>query len=154
MDDVKVRRALPSEAAAISELAQRSKAYWGYDQAFLDRVRSQLTVQPERIQRGHVVVAERDGVLLGFYQLSGDPPDGELTDLFIAPDVIGTGLGRTMWEHAVQAAKACGFRSLSLESDPNAEPFYLHMGAMRIGEREVAPGRRLPLMRVEFDAVQ
>jgi GNAT superfamily N-acetyltransferase len=151
MDDRILRRALPGEAAAISELAQRSKAYWGYDQAFLERVRDQLTVGPERIRDGHVVVAERDGVLLGFYQLGGEPPDGELLDLFIDPAAIGTGLGRKLWEHAVQAARARGFRSLTLESDPNAELFYVHMGATRIGEREVAPGRLLPVMRIELD---
>ena len=151
MDAVRLRRALPTEAHAISDLAYRSKAYWGYDQAFLDRVRTQLTIRPERIRDGHVVVAERGGVLLGFYQVGGEPPDGELMDLFIEPDVIGAGLGRRLWEHAVQRARERGYRSLSLESDPNAEPFYLHMGASRIGEREVSPGRWLPVMLVSLE---
>ena len=153
MDAVSVRHALPTEADAISALAYRSKAYWGYDQAFLDRVRNQLTVRPERIRDGHVVVAERDGVLLGFYQLGGEPPDGELMDLFIEPNAIGTGLGRKLWEHAVQNARERGFARLTLESDPNAEPFYEHMGATRIGEREVAPGRWLPVMRFSLEAI-
>ena len=150
MDDLKLRPASPSEAEAISALAYRSKAYWGYDQAFLDRVRNQLTVRSERIRDGHVIVAERGGELLGFYQLGGEPPDGELMDLFIEPGAIGTGLGRRLWEHAVQSARERGYRSLSLESDPNAEPFYLHMGATRIGEREVSPGRRLPVMLISL----
>ena len=32
-----LRPARPGEAAALSDLALRSKAHWGYDQAFLDR---------------------------------------------------------------------------------------------------------------------
>lgn len=68
-------------------------------------------------------------------------------DMFIKPAVIGTGLGRMLWEHAVRSASERGFHRLTLESDPHAEPFYLHMGVTRIGEREVALGRVLPLMR-------
>jgi GNAT superfamily N-acetyltransferase len=68
-------------------------------------------------------------------------------DSFLEPAVIGTGLGRMLWEHAVKSASERGFHTLTLESDPHAEPFYLRMGAERIGEREVAPGRVLPLMR-------
>jgi hypothetical protein len=55
-----------------------------------------------------------------------------------------------LWEHAVASALERGFQTLSLESDPNAEPFYLHMGAERIGEREVTPGRVLPVMRARL----
>lgn len=60
-------------------------------------------------------------------------------DLFIDPPVIGTGLGRRLWEHAISSASTRGFQNLTLESDPHAEPFYLRRGADRIGQREVAP---------------
>ena len=148
MKQVRLRAAEPHEADDITALARRSKAYWGYDQAFLDRSRDLLTVRPEQIHGESVIVAERDGTLLGYYQLGGEPPEGELVDLFVEPDAIGTGLGRRLWEHAISSAGKRGFRTLELESDPNAEPFYLHMGAGRVGEREVAPGRLLPIMRI------
>jgi ribosomal protein S18 acetylase RimI-like enzyme len=150
MEQVRLRAAEPHEADDITALARRSKAYWGYDQAFLDRVRDLLTVRPEQIRGERVVVAERGGTLLGYYQLGGESPAGELVDLFVEPDAIGTGLGRRLWEHAISSAKERRFHSLELESDPNAEPFYLHMGALRVGEREVAPGRLLPIMRAVF----
>lgn len=152
VDELRLRAATPSEAGAITELARRSKGYWGYDQAFLDRdrVRELLTVHPEQIRDERVVVAERDGVLLGFYQLGGEPPDGELMDLFVEPDAIGTGLGRRLWEHAVRCARERGFHSLHLEADPHSEPFYTRMGAERVGGREVAPGRVLPLMSMSL----
>jgi GNAT superfamily N-acetyltransferase len=65
---------------------------------------------------------------LGYYQLGGEPPNGELMDMFIEPAVIGTGLGRMLWEHTVRSASERVFHSLTLESDPHAEPFYLRMG--------------------------
>jgi GNAT superfamily N-acetyltransferase len=87
---------------------------------------------------------------VGYYQIAGEPPHGELADLFLEPEVIGTGLGRALWEHAVTSARRAGFHTLTLESDPHAERFYLRMGAERIGEREVTPGRALPVLQVTF----
>ncbi|MGB8961873.1 MAG: GNAT family N-acetyltransferase [Pseudonocardiaceae bacterium] len=147
MGQIRIRSALPREAAEITALARRSKGYWGYDRAVLARMSDMLTMNADQIRDGVVVVAEQDGALLGYYQLGGEPPDGELMDLFLEPAVIGTGLGRVLWDHAVKSASERGFRSLTLESDPHAEPFYLRMGAERIGEQEVVPGRLLPLMR-------
>ncbi|TCO59512.1 GNAT family N-acetyltransferase [Actinocrispum wychmicini] len=148
MDQVRLRAAEPHEADNITALARRSKAHWGYEQEFLDRVQDVLTVRPEQIHGEQVIVAERGERLLGYYQLGGTPPDGELVDLFVEPDAIGTGLGRRLWDHATSAARKRGFRTLELESDPHAEAFYLHMGAQRVGEREVDTGRQLPVMRI------
>jgi hypothetical protein len=75
------------------------------------------------------------------------------------PGKVELRLGRPeeLWRHAVQSAAALGYRSLELESDPDAEGFYAAMGATWIGERESPyarnhePGRRLPLMRVELE---
>ncbi|SRR5437763_13532369 len=146
--EIRLRAAEPHEADDITALMRRSKAHWGYDQEFLDRVRDLLTIWPDQIRDERVIVAEHDGRLLGYYQLGGTPPDGELVDLFIEPDAIGTGLGRRLWEHAMAAARQLGFRKVELESDPNAEAFYRHMGAQRVGEHEVAPGRLLPIMSI------
>ncbi|MGW1102437.1 GNAT family N-acetyltransferase [Streptomyces sp. NPDC002540] len=52
-----------------------------------------LAVSPAAMRDGHVVVAERDGAMVGYYQITGEPPHGELADLFLEPEVIGTGLG-------------------------------------------------------------
>ena len=41
-----VRAARPAEAEAISALALRSKAHWGYDPAFLEACREDLTIDP------------------------------------------------------------------------------------------------------------
>ncbi|MFI5613623.1 GNAT family N-acetyltransferase [Amycolatopsis sp. NPDC051903] len=149
MDQLRLRAAEPDEAAAITELARRSKAYWGYSREFLDRVRDELTVHAHQIRAGTVVVAADGATLLGYYRLDGAPPDGELADLFVEPGAIGTGLGRRLWDDAVAQARQRGFRSLELEADPNAEAFYRHVGARKTGERQVASGRTLPVLRID-----
>lgn len=146
-----IRRARPAEAAAISALALRSKGHWGYDAAFLESCREDLTVSPQEIAAERVYVAVgSDGTMTGYYSLK-PAAEGvvELDALFVDPAAIGQGVGRALWEHAVRTAKAAGYRQLVIQSDPHAEGFYRAMGAVSMGEREssVTPGRFLPLLR-------
>ena len=148
--DGSIRRARPEEAAALSALAMRSKGHWGYDAAFLERSRDDLTISATEIAAASVYVfADGDGIA-GFYQLRPTEDGvGVLNDLFVDPSAIGQGVGRRLWEHAVATARDLGFTEVIFQSDPHAEGFYLAMGAERAGESEstVVPGRKLPLMR-------
>jgi GNAT superfamily N-acetyltransferase len=144
-----LRQAAPGEAAALTDLARRSKRHWGYDDAFIDAVRAELTVSEEQISGGRVFVLERERRIIGFYGLHRDPPTADLTWMFVDPDTIGRGHGRRLWEHAVGTARALGYREIVIESDPYAEGFYRSMGARREGESpsRLIPGRVLPFLR-------
>jgi GNAT superfamily N-acetyltransferase len=147
----RLRPALPQEAEALTDLAMRSKAYWGYDDDFMARCPPALTLRPEDVLPRHATVADVDGRIAGFVTLDGSPPEGEVDMLFVEPWAIGTGVGRLLYEHAVRTARANGFTSLLIEADPQAESFYARMGAVRIGERvSPATGRPLPLLRASL----
>jgi GNAT superfamily N-acetyltransferase len=156
MCTLRLRAAHRNEARLLSELALRSKGYWGYDQAFLDACRAELTLSPGEVETGRVTVAECDGQVVGFYALAGEPPEGTLADLFVAPERMRSGVGRALWEHAIGAARMLGFERLTLEADPGAEPFYLAMGAHRIGSVPSGsiPGRFIPLLEVPIVGVE
>lgn len=145
-----IRPALPADAPTLGALALRARAHWGYDAAFIAACRDDLTVTPADIAAHTIRVALRDGQPCGFYQLRVAGATAELTDLWIEPRAIGLGHGRTLWTHAVAAARARGCRELLVQSDPHAEGFYRAMGAARIGTRRstVIPGRELPLLRL------
>lgn len=145
---VTLRGARPDEAGVLSELAQAAKAHWPYDEAFLAAVRGELTFRPEEVVRRNFVVAERDGTVVGFYNVEGEPPVGELANMWVRPSEIGTGLGRVLWDHAMAAA--ADYEYLDIDAEPYAEGFYLRMGAVRIGETPSGsiPGRVLPQLRV------
>jgi GNAT superfamily N-acetyltransferase len=149
---VVLRPADPGEAGILTEIALGAKAYWGYDADFMAACREELTFGPAEVRPRRMVVAESGGHLLGFYSLDGEPPDGELGNLWVRPDSIGTGLGRRLWRHALDTARAAGFSSLHIGSDPNAEGFYLAMGATRTGGTPSGsiPGRVLPLLTVHI----
>ncbi|WP_019629930.1 GNAT family N-acetyltransferase [Actinomadura atramentaria] len=138
MTDVAVRAARPGEAAALSALALRSKAHWGYDDAYLAACRAELTLRPGDVAARRTAVAERGGRVLGLATLDGEPPDGELGLLFVEPDAIGGGIGRTLYRHVLAEAARLGFERVRIVPDPHATGFYLALGAERDGRDLVA----------------
>ena len=144
---MRIRPAQPGEAAAITALALRSKAHWGYDEAFMARAATELRWDEGDLRRLVVHVAERDGALLGFSAV--DLAGAELEALFVEPAAIGTGVGRALLATACAAARAHGVDSLALDADPEAEAFYVRMGARRVGEsRSPSTGRLLARLAI------
>lgn len=52
-----------------------------------------------------------------------------LDHLWVVPEKFGTGIGRALFQHALQQAEALGAEFLELEADPHAVGFYERMGA-------------------------
>lgn len=146
-----VRQAAAGEAPALTALALRSKAHWGYPPSQLEAWRDDLTVTDDRL--GSVWVAERSGTILGFVLLDRGDMTAEVDMLFVEPTSIGSGVGRLLLLHAVDIARGWGCRALELDADPHAEAFYTRYGARRIGETAsfAVPGRTLPRMRITID---
>jgi ribosomal protein S18 acetylase RimI-like enzyme len=154
MTDITTRIAMPEEAETITGVAMRSKAYWGYDDHFMELFLPELTVTPEQIERDHIAVAERDGRLAGFVHLRPERDDVlELVSLFIDTWAIRQGIGQRLWDYAIAYAREHGYSAVTLESDPNAEPFYCKQGAIESRKREsnLMPGRVLTLMTIMLD---
>jgi GNAT superfamily N-acetyltransferase len=150
----KIRQARPDECSALTELAMRSKAHWGYDAEFMAKVRADLEVIPEKFMPGfHVYILKIENEMIGFYSLRRvDAETATLEDLFIEPKHIGHGYGKQLWDHSLRVAQSIGYGKLTLISDPYAEPFYAKLGAVRVGEIEsnAVAGRMLPLMKYVF----
>jgi GNAT superfamily N-acetyltransferase len=141
-----IRRATEGDAARLTALALRSKAVWGYDAAFMDVCRAELTISADGIRDRPTFVIEDRGQLAGFYQLRLSWPGAEVAQFFIAPEAIRRGLGRRLWRHLERTARSAGAHRLEVDSDPNAEAFYLAMGMVRYGEAPSGSvtGRLLP----------
>ncbi|SEN55156.1 GNAT family N-acetyltransferase [Lihuaxuella thermophila] len=147
------RRAQPAEAPILSEIAFRSKAYWGYDAEFMAKAREELVITAEAVRTNLIYTAVSDEQrILGFYELTGHPPVIKLSALFIDPAVIRRGIGRKLFAHALKIARKMGAKKLLIDSDPNAKGFYESMGAVQMGEVPSGsiPGRMLPLLEIEI----
>ncbi|MGC1420560.1 MAG: GNAT family N-acetyltransferase [Acidimicrobiales bacterium] len=143
---MRTRAGATTEALELSSLAMESKRYWGYDDAFMELCRPELTVGVDDVERGLVVVAEDEsGHVVGFYMLS-DAPRPELSMLFVSPDAIGRGVGKELIRDALSVARSRDWANLVIESDPFAASFYERMGAVLIGSvRSPSTGRTLSL---------
>ncbi|MHB9146717.1 MAG: GNAT family N-acetyltransferase [Symbiobacteriia bacterium] len=149
-----IRQARPSEAPRLSHLAFRSKAYWGYDDAFMNQCRDELSLSPAYIETNEVWVLEAGGQIAGFYAIAQRGQEASLDALFIEPASVRRGYGKALWQHAVQTAQQSGVHTLSIDSDPNAEAFYKAMGAVLVGQVPSGsiPGRLLPLLRFSLSS--
>ena len=151
----KIRAATAEDAAVLSAVAMRSKAYWGYSPAFMESCRSELTVSPEKILSGDCdyQVAIEGEIASGFYVLRMlSDIEFELEALFVEPERIGHGIGRLLIEHALRELARKDAETLLIQGDPNAASFYLAAGARHIGTRESGsiPGRLLPLYQIDL----
>ena len=115
-------------------------------------VAADMTVTRADLERDFVEVLESGTRLVGFYRLQRREACAWLEDLFVEPDVIATGQGRRLFSRACHVARDWGCTRLELHSDPNAEGFYLRLGAERIGtvDSRLVPGRTLPWLRFEL----
>jgi GNAT superfamily N-acetyltransferase len=145
---MQIVRARPEDAAELTAVAFAAKRHWGYPENWIQRWQNILTVTPKLVAENPTFSATEDDHVLGFYSLTLERrPD--LTHLWVLPVAMGRGFGRALFEHAVEQARALGLVSFEIEADPNAEEFYLHMGAKRIGTNvsEIDGAcRQLPLL--------
>jgi len=144
-----IRPARLGEAGVLTDLCVRSKAHWGYDDAFMARAMSELTVDPDWIADGLVLVAEHEALPAGVAAIADEGDDvWEIAVFFVDPGHMGKGIGAALFAALMTLARDRGARRLTILSDPNAEAFYTRMGAVRIGEERSssATGRLLPLL--------
>jgi GNAT superfamily N-acetyltransferase len=155
---VHLRPATAADAPALSALALAAKAHWDYPEAWLREWAAELTITPERIATTPVWVAALagDDEPAGFFGLEPRPEPAlwVLEHFWVHPRTMGRGVGRELFHHAAALARAQGGRWLAIDADPHAEPFYLHLGAARVGEvrGSVAGQPRVrPLLRLDLD---
>jgi len=151
---MQIVRAKPEDAEALTEIAHAAKRHWGYPEKWIQSWRNLLTMRPEFIAANPTYCAMEDGRAVGFYLLTTESDGLHLDHLWIAPPAMGRGIGRALFEHALEQTKKLGHRTLRIEADPNAEGFYTRMGARRVGEAvtEIEGQRRkLPLFLFDLD---
>lgn len=147
---LKLRAARIDELAALSALCLRSKAVWGYDRAFMEACRAELTLSP--LALANVQVAERDGEVIGVAEISVEGGIAVLEKLFVEPALLKSGAGRVLFAWAKAEAAARGAKALVIESDPGAAPFYRRLGARDDGVAPSGsiPGRLLPRLVLDL----
>jgi GNAT superfamily N-acetyltransferase len=152
---MQIVRAKPQDADALTEIAFAAKRHWGYPERWIQNWRDILTMRPEFIAANVTYGAMENARAVGFYLLTNESDGLHLDHLWIAPHAMGRGIGRALFEHALEQTRRLGHRTLKIEADPNAEGFYTRMGARRVGVTVINIGdqpRELPLLQYDLES--
>ena len=113
--------------------------------------------------RSLVLVAVRDGRILGTVMLQGGPApaetvagpgEAEIRALAVVPEVRGSGLGRALLTSVIDRAAADGVRRLVLLTQPDmkaAHHLYETAGFTRLPERDWSPEPGVTLLAYALD---
>jgi predicted N-acetyltransferase YhbS len=138
MRSMLIRHMTPADAEAVSALIDR-----GYDQVLahyhspelIRRFREHTTPESlrEQLSRKDVYVVEDGGRIVatggvGQWDDEKGGPDRRVTNLFVAVDLIGRGIGRMLLDHLETLACGEGATSLHALSSRSAVSFYQRAG--------------------------
>ncbi|GLV55840.1 N-acetyltransferase [Dictyobacter sp. S3.2.2.5] len=150
---VEISKAVPQDAALIKQIMLASKAHWGYSENWIAAWGNHLTISPAYIRENDIYIArENPQSVLGFHGIKlHEKGLCERLELWVIPQRIGTGIGRLLFLHALEMARALGASEMQWEADPHAVGFYHHMGAYHIREIDSKlEGQRLPVMGIKI----
>ncbi len=147
---LEIARAVPSDSDRLIAIAIEAKAHWGYAPDWMAAWGRLLQLPAAYMEENLVYKGMANGRIAGWYAVVLEQSHGLLDHLWGLPRSMGQGIGRRLFTHAMELAKASGIARLELEADPHAVGFYEHMGAKVIGEHHSEMERMLPLMAIEL----
>lgn len=148
-----LRLARRDEAEKLTDMCLRSKAVWGYDEAFMKACRTELKICAADFDHSSLCVAVDADTVIGVAQLALDGEEAHLHKLFVEPSAIRTGAGARLLNWAITVSRQNRAKRLWIESDPDAADFYRKMGAIDEGFAPSGsiPGRVLPRLKISLE---
>ena len=148
MIELRIRAASPHERLFLIEIQRRAALANTGDRYLLMAHPELIDTPAEFFAAGNVVVAECDGVVVGFATLIlREDGDAELEGLFVEPSHWRQGVGRSLAEAVAARAVTLGARTLYVMGNPHAEGFYARAGFRLDGVIETQFGNNLLLER-------
>lgn len=150
---ITIQRATPEQAEILTALTIAAKRHWNYPEKWIQIWLPLLTVTADYIRENETWAAVEDETCVAYYSLKQEGEFLWLDNLWILPEFIGQGIGRELFQHAVERSRGRGASVLRIEADPNAQVFYEKMGARKIGEHHTEVDgqlRVLPVMEINL----
>jgi GNAT superfamily N-acetyltransferase len=146
-----------SDITLLNTLMRAGKGYWGYPEDRLDRFMAKFGIKEDSfLEAAFGFVAEDNKKVIGYYTFKTNEEVPKLEDFFLDTQFIGKGYGRKLWNHCIEQALVNGWQEFVIWSDPNAQAFYEHIGAITIGERPIVtmPGLVAPIMKYVLKKIE
>jgi GNAT superfamily N-acetyltransferase len=150
--EIAFRRARGDEVASIRELIVRSMGHWEHPPGYLEEARELMDLSAADLARDEAWVVLANGDVAGFYRLSrAESSAAEIEEFHLDPPMIGRGIGRRMFAHACDRARAIGARRVIWSTDANALGFYDRMGGEITGTEPSGIEGDAPLTAMRLD---
>lgn len=146
---MRIRDAELDEVTELEELQWRASLVWEEYREDLETHPDAIAVSSRDVAAGNVRVAEGpEGAILGFFVLGDRTGDAaELDGLFVEPDAMHRGIGRSLVADAVAVARSRGCERIEVTANPRALDFYVKTGFVDDGvvQTQFGPGLRMHL---------
>ena len=140
--DLRIRRAVPTDAPALARLRCEFRAALNEvreaEAAFLDRCTAWMAVRLEPEARWRCWVVEREGVIRGNVWLQiveklpnpVDEPEqhGYVSNLYVQPFLRGSGVGTALLERCLRECQECRVDAVVLWATPKSRTLYERHG--------------------------
>ncbi|MNX30400.1 putative acetyltransferase [compost metagenome] len=145
-----IEKAINADHQILTQITKRSKAFWGYSEEQIEIWSKFLIVTPSYIDANPVYKLSIEDQIVGYYSFfNQDEKTIKLDNLFVLPEYIGKGLGRLLMKHFLLNIDKTHIKTITLNSEPNAEPFYSKLGFIKVGEIETSiKDRYMPIMEL------
>ena len=147
-----IQKVIPSDHEILTQITKKSKAYWGYSNEQIEDWSPFLTVTEEYIETNSVFNLMLDNQIIGYYSFFHESENSiKLDNLFVLPDFIGKGFGKLLMNDFLVRLQDLSVQKIVLNSEPNAESFYIKFGFVKIGQIETSiKDRYLPIMELKI----
>lgn len=152
MDKLRIRMPLLSDAEPISalivSLADAFVVPGADPSAFLESVSPKAEAEYLSNPRFWYRIAEVDRAFAGVIAIRDY---NHLTHLFVSPELQHGGIGRALWQAAIEMFEQHETTGVTVFAAPDAVPFYRKLGFVPTEEERVSNGVRVLPMRVELE---
>lgn len=153
-----ISRALSEHAKSLTEIAISAKRHWNYPEAWIQIWVPTLTMTSEYIQTHETWIAMIEDKPVAYYSFGKNEEELWLDNLWVFPEYMGQGIGKSLFQHVIERCKSLGVSVLKIEADPNAQNFYERMGARKVSEHHTSEHhtkiedelRILPVMEINL----
>lgn len=146
-NSIQFRLAEAGDLPELNRISLASKRYWGYPDDWLEHWKDELTVTKKQLREQYVLLAENEAQVIGFIAIAQNEDHYEILHLWISPEHIGKGCGRSLLRSALNTY-CQAVQPVMVTADPNAEAFYRKEGFQTVGRvASYPPGRMLPVMK-------
>ena len=148
---MKIERANINDGEILSEITKKSKAFWGYSEEQILEWNDNLTISKNYIESYYVFKLLDENTVIGYYSYILEKSSVKLDNLFVLPEYIGKGFGKYLVNDFLTRMRNQKIKKIILDSDPNAEEFYLKIGFKKIGQFETSiKNRFMPIMEMNL----